>query len=254
MGKIASVITVILLAIVSCTPATSAAETANKILPQLKREIPDIPKIKQEITDPASKYYYPRLMKEFLKNDTLMKLDKFRHLYLGYMFQEDYDPYRSSRHPLTFEADARPTREECDRIIAQADEALADNPLDLRQMIMKINALRQKGNHPLASIWQYKLNYLLMAIISTGTGLDEESAWYVIEPSHEYVLLNMLNYMIQGSPIIFDPCYEYIIVTDARGNEKGGYYFNIGPMIEEYYRKHPEELAMPADDIEDDAE
>ncbi len=253
MSKIKIFLITLLISTVGCSVARGATAN-NKILPQLKREIPDLAKIKREITDPTSKYYYPRLMKEFLKNDTLMKLDKFRHLYLGYMFQEDYDPYRSSQHPVTFDGSARPSREECDKIIAEADVALADNPLDLRQMIMKINALRQKGNTPLASIWQYKLNYLLMAIISTGTGLDEDSAWYVVEPSHEYVLLNMLNYMIQGQPIIFDPCYEYVIVTDTRGNEKGGYYFNIGPMIEEYYRKHPEELAMPVEEDIDDAE
>lgn len=228
-----------------------AAEETNKILPQLKREVPDLQQIKREITNPASKYYYPRLMKEFLKNDTLMKLDKFRHLYLGYMFQEDYDPYRSSQHAINFDISARPSREECDKIIADADVALADNPLDLQQMVMKINALRQKGNHPLAAIWQYKLNYLLMAIVSTGNGLEEEYAWYVVDPSHEYVLLNMLNYMIHGAPVLFDPCYEYVIVTDTRGNEKGGYYFNIGPMITEYYRKHPEELTVPLDDLDD---
>lgn len=253
MLKTKSILITLLLLTIS-TFWVSAAESTNKILPQLKREIPDMQKIQRETTDPSSKYFYPRLMKEFLKNDTLMKLDKFRHLYLGYMFQEDYDPYRSSGHPVTFEGSARPSREECDKIIADADVALADNPLDLRQMIMKINALRQKGNHPLASIWQYKLNYLLMAIISTGTGLDEENAWYVVEPSHEYILLNMLNYMIQGQPVIFDPCYEYVIVTDTRGNEKGGYYFNIGPMITEYYRKHPDELALPVEEDIDDAE
>lgn len=253
MVKIKALIVTLLVAIIS-SGGIYATENSNKILPQLKREIPDMNKIKREITNPASKYYYPRLMKEFLKNDTLMKLDKFRHLYLGYMFQEDYDPYRSSQHPVTFEGSARPSREECDKIIADADWALADNPLDLRQIIMKLNALRQKGNHPLASIWQYKLNYLLMAIISTGTGLDEENAWYVIEPSHEYVLLNMLNYMIQGQPVIFDPCYEYVIVTDSRGNEKGGYYFNIGPMITEYYRKHPDELDATFDYDIDGAE
>ncbi|MDE5785680.1 MAG: DUF4919 domain-containing protein, partial [Duncaniella sp.] len=65
------------------------------VLPQLNREKPDMAKIKHDINDRTSPYYYPRLMAEFMRNDTLMKIDKYRYLYLGYMFQEDYTPYRS---------------------------------------------------------------------------------------------------------------------------------------------------------------
>lgn len=217
---------------------------AQNILPQLKREKPDMEKIKRETQDPRSPYYYPRLMEEYLRNDTAMKIDKFRHLYLGYVFQEDYTPYRSSEHPLTFrravESD-KLTRQECDSVIAYATRALDDNPFDLREMTLLINAYREKGKTNLANIWQYKLNYLLMAIVSTGTGLDEENAWYVIEPQHEYVLLNMMNYFVDDQ-VFYDPYYEYIKVKDPRGNDVGGFYFNIKNLLEEYYRKHPDEL------------
>lgn len=219
-----------------CAPA--------QVLPHLKREKPDIEKLKREINDRTSPYYYPRLMEEYKKNDTLMKIDKFRHLYLGYMFQEDYTPYRSGEHPLRFtrKNDDRDklTRQECDSVIAYAERALDDNPFNLQEMVLLINALREKGKKNLANIWQYKLNYLLMAIVSTGTGLDEENAWYVIEPQHEYVLLNMMNYTVDDH-VFYDPCYEYITVRDRDGKTAGGYYFNIGNLLEEYYRKHPDE-------------
>ena len=80
-----------------------------------------------------------------------------------------------------------------------------------------------------------------MAIVSTGTGLDEENAWYVIEPQHEYVLLNMMDYSVSDH-VFYDPCYEYLTVKNSSGKDAGGYYFNIGPLLEEYYRKHPDEL------------
>ena len=54
-----------------------------QVLPQLKREKPDLEEIRRATLDHTSPYYYPRLMKEFQRNDTLMKIDKFRHLYLG---------------------------------------------------------------------------------------------------------------------------------------------------------------------------
>lgn len=217
-----------------------AAMAQGGILPELKREKPDMEQIRRETHDRTSPYYYPRLMEEFERNDTVMKLDKFRRLYLGYTFQEDYSPYRSGDHPLTYNPTGKPSREMCDSIIANARRALDDNPFDLRQMMMMTNALREKGQTNLAKIWQYKLNYLLMAIVSTGTGEDEDHAWYVIDPQHEYVLLNMMNYFVDDH-VFYDPYYEYITVTDASGRRLGGFYFNIHHMLEEYYRKHPDE-------------
>ncbi|MDE6370718.1 MAG: DUF4919 domain-containing protein [Duncaniella sp.] len=223
----------------------SAMAASAEVLPQLKREKPDLAAIRQATLDHNSPYYYPRLMKEFQRADTLMKIDKYRHLYLGYMFQEDYNPYRSSERSITYDAtlnrSKQLTRQECDSVIMYAELALADNPFNLGEMVMLINALRGKGKNNLANIWQYKLNYLLMAIVSTGTGLDEENAWYVIEPQHEYVLLNMMDYTVSDH-VFYDPCYEYITVKNASGRDAGGYYFNIGPLLEEYYRKHPDEL------------
>ncbi len=216
-----------------------------QVLPQLKREKPDLEEIRRATLDHTSPYYYPRLMKEFQRNDTLMKIDKFRHLYLGYMFQEDYNPYRSSERTITYDATLNRsknlTRQECDSVIAYAEQALSDNPFTLGEMVMLINALRGKGKTNLANIWQYKLNYILMSIVSTGTGLDEENAWYVIEPQHEYVLLNMMDYSVSDH-VFYDPSYEYITVRNADGKDSGGFYFNIGPLLEEYYRKHPDEL------------
>ena len=50
-----------------------------------------------------------------------------------------------------------------------------------------------QGKRNLAKIWQYKLDYILMAIVSSGTGADEENSWIVISPEHEYVLLNAMG-------------------------------------------------------------
>ena len=211
----------------------AAAQSAGK---QLKREKPDLEKIRLETLDSKSPYYYPRLMKEFQRNDTLMKIDKYRHLYLGYMFQEDYNPYRSSQRDIQYnvlDRSRKLTRQECDSVIMYAEKALADNPFNLGEMVMLIKALREKGKNNLAN--------LLMAIVSTGTGEDEENAWYVIEPQHEYVLLNMMDYSV-ADHVFYDPSYEYITVKDSSGKQRGGFYFNIGPLLQEYYRKHPDEL------------
>lgn len=220
------------------------AVAAQTNFDKIRREKPDFTQIKKEINDRNSDYYYPRLMAEFERNDTIMKLDKYRYLYLGYLLQEDYNPYRSSNANIAESAmvnRARLTREECEDVIESANLALQNNPFDLQQMAMLIEALKQTRQETLAKIWQYKFNYILMAIVSTGTGIDEENAWFVIEPQHEYMLLNAMGYTVTNH--LFDePYYEYLTVADNNGLEAGGYYFNIHHMLEEYYRKYPEEL------------
>ena len=77
----------ILPAIVLLLTALSSAAQNN--FDKIRREKPDFDQIRREINDRNSDYYYPRLMAEYERNDTLMKLDKFRYLYLGYSLQED---------------------------------------------------------------------------------------------------------------------------------------------------------------------
>lgn len=217
---------------------------AQSLMDNLPIERPDIDSIYNEITDRTSPFYYPRLMEEFERNDTVMKLDKYRRLYLGAMLAEDYDAYRPSAYhasdPSALLNHAMPTRDECDTIIKYTSAALADNPFDLVQMINLSRALRARGRTALADVWNYKVRMLLTAILSTGTGADEENAWFVIEPQHEYILLNALG-LTAKNHIFIEPCYEYISVTDPSGRNLGGFYFNIATPLEEYWRKHPQE-------------
>lgn len=242
------IISLILCGMALCASAQAPAATEvpkPNPYPKVKVERPDMAQIRREVTDRNSPYYYPRLMEEFLRNDSVMKLDKYRRLYLGYMFQEDYDPYRMpypvAAHVQELYGKKNLTKVECDSIIKNAELSLANNPLDFMQMQAMINALRARGNTNLAELWEYKLRYLLMAIVSTGTGRDEDNAWYIVETHHEYILLNQMGLKVRNH-LFYEPTYEYITVEDANGKETGGYYFNIGPLLREYYRKHPDEL------------
>lgn len=231
----------ILSAVVMALTAVASLSAQSREV-EFKREVPDMDEIRRAVNNRKSPYYYPRLMEEYHHNDTLMKLDKFRYLYFGYMFQEDYNPYR----PKAFEsnlsniADKKEwTRQECDSVIKYSEMSLEDNPFDLRRMVNLISALKTKGKNNLAKIWQYKLDYILMAIVSSGTGLDEENAWYVIQPEHEYVLLNAMGQMAVKH-VFYEPYYEFITARDEKGTQSG-YYFNIQTILDEYYRKYPEE-------------
>lgn len=212
-------------------------------------EAPDLEKIRADVNNPDSRYYYPELMKRYEVYDTTrLTLDDYRHLYLGAMYQEDYNPYRKSEYRDRIqELYYRPghSRTELDSIIAYAELSLADDPFDLEQMNYLIYALKGRGKLNKAAIWQYRLNHLLQAIVSTGTGLDEENAWYVINPRHEYNIVNFQNRVVEAQEFK-EPYYEYIklvpLADQSAKTGAEGYYFNIRPLLEEYYRKYPEQL------------
>lgn len=223
--------------IASCCPGAHAVKATSIH--------PDMEKIKTETLDPSSKYYFPKLMANYEKNDTLMTLEDYRYLYLGSIFQEDYDPYRRSPYDSEIEAlyyKKDHTRSELDQIIDYAEEALLDDPFDLQQINFLIYALQNRGKINRAKIWQYRLNHLLEAILSTGTGLDAENAWIVTDPKHEYSILNFKNNIVDESNYIA-PYYDYVKIHRDAGDDKTpeGYYFNIRYILEEYYRKHPEQ-------------
>lgn len=224
---------------VTCVTAVLAASTKEK---KIKIEKPDMAQIEQMVNDPDSKYYYPKLMAKYERRDTSMQHDEYRLLYYGFMFQEDFDPYRRSDYSdivddLYYRSEH--SRSECDSIIKYAELSLRDNPFDLQQINFLIYALREKKKNHLANIWQYRLNHLIQAIVSSGTGLDKDNAWYVINPRHEYNIINFKGYVADSQEFI-SPYYDYITIEKKTDKDPAGFYFNIKNLLDEYYRKHPE--------------
>ena len=90
---------------------------------------PDLQMIRSEVTNPDSKYYYPKLMAEYERNETIQTWEDYRHLYLGALFQEDFNPYRRSAYAGLIEElyyKSRHSRSECDSIIKYAELSLQD--------------------------------------------------------------------------------------------------------------------------------
>lgn len=210
---------------------------------------PDLEAIRQETLNPKSKFYYPNLYKKYENkvNYAQMTPEEYRYLYLGYMFQEDYDPYRMSPFSKITEQyrdkDER-TKADTDSIIKYAEKALKDNPFDLRQMSFLVHVLKEKDKNELAKIWEYRLENLLGAIKSTGTGENEENAWFVIYPMHEYDMLTILGYEAVDVDYI-EPGFDYLSVKPDGSRQISrpakGFYFNVQVPQQQYELKHPEE-------------
>ncbi len=239
----------------------SKSPEVKKTKKSTKRQVtvtrPDIEAIRQATLDPDNKMYFPKLMKKFHRNDTTMTADEFRHLYLGYMFQEDYDPYRESPYSSvtdSYRNKTSHTKEEIDTIRKYAELTLLDNPFDLRQMSFLVHVLKERRKDMSAKIWEYRLEHLLGAIKSTGTGENEENAWFVIYPAHEYDMVQLMGYHAVDADFI-EPGYDYLIVEPEeetarrlRDKVQKGFYFDVRQIHQQYELKHPEDA-----DEEDEA-
>lgn len=209
--------------------------------------VPDMEAIAAASVDPSSEFYYPALLQEFLRNDTTMSNEAFQYFYYGTMFQEDYDPYREAPAPALLQelipiyAKDKRTRAERNKMLDYADIVLASNPVDLRQLTNRIYVYEQNGKYDLAKIWQFKLNHLLLVIAASGNGADPQNAFVVVYPQHEYDFLNLSGQIATGQQFEA-PYYDYIMTTRRDNGAKGGYYFNISELLNQYFLKHPGEL------------
>ena len=231
--------------------ATAILSPSIFALKKIEVKKPDMEEIKRRITDSNDKYYYPKLRKLYERNDTIMTPEEYRYYYLGYIFQEDFNPYRVSEYSsITDSLSFLPkhTKQDCDTIIKYAELSLDDNPFDLKQMSFLIYALKEKRKDMRAKIWQYRLENILGAIKSTGTGEDIDNAWFVNSPAHEYALINAINFTATGYKEAA-PGIDYISIerTESKpGRRKDktpeGIFFNVRNLQEEYDRKFSDQF------------
>lgn len=266
-------------------PAVSATNVRKNSSRKITVEKPDFARIERETQDPRSEFYFPNLMKIYNRNDTSMTQEQYRNLYLGYLFQEDYDPYRTSpynnksdsvltivhatKQRLDVVSDSLAKLVKSNQISAHEAEkqkerlktlykrqlrelativelSLKDNPFDLRQMSVLVHASQEMGNAMKAKIWEYRLENILGAIKSTGSGEDMDNAFYVIYPMHEYNMIQLLGY--EPTAVDFPKeGFDYISVRQDPDSKRKiskpaeGFYFNVANLTKQYELKHPEE-------------
>lgn len=196
------------------------------------QEKPDYKTIEKNIEKEQSALYYPKLMQRFTDGDITLNTEERRHLYYGYIFQHAYSPYGRSK----FEDSLRTItqKQEMDfrdyeMIERYADSVLAENPFDLRAMNYQLFALDKLQDKNAFNNTLNKMKILFSAMLSSGTGKSKKEAFYVINVSHEYDLLNMLGYEFAGKQKLIEQ-YDYLEVKD-NGSGVKGLYFDISPSL-----------------------
>ncbi len=207
----------------------------------------DFDNIKRETLNPHSRYYYPKLVKSFKSNDTIMNFEAYRNLYYGFVFQEDYNPFRHNDFEGKDEVEAlyykNPplSREDCDKIARYAEMALDDNLFDIDQLNYYIYALKEKKKYARAAVRQYRLDKLIAAIMSSGRGTEDEP-WVVIFPEHEYAIINFLGYVAKDHQELEGGIDCIKTVSDKDPNKARDFYFDVSQMLQETARKFPDDF------------
>src|SRR5436190_10472304 len=155
---------------------------------ETKFVIPDYEKIKKEISNKESKYYYPTLLKRFMENDTLLTNEDYRHLYYGFTYQPGYKPYQIGKNDDKMRKYFKNIESnEYDQFIKLANQALKENPFDLRVLNFLGYVYHLKGDDVTSKKVSKSFKGIIKAITSSGDGLKCESGFHVISVSDEYV-------------------------------------------------------------------
>jgi hypothetical protein len=232
----------LLTAVLTMALAASAQKGPERIQPgKFAINKVDFNHIKEVISNPKNAYYYPKLMQAFYSNDTTLSIEGWRNFYYGYTFQEDYNPFRESVYSNKVEElyyKQPHSRAECDSIEKYAEKSLNDNMFDLNQMNFYIYVLKEKKKHARAAVWQYRLDRLIAAIMSSGRGTKEEP-WVVISPEHEYNIINFLGFVATEHETL-EGGIDYIKVQPVAGKSAEGFYFDISRMMQISALKFPD--------------
>lgn len=199
---------------------------------ELAFEKPNYDEIEKEIKDANSVYYYSKLKQKFDSADFTMSMEEKRHLYYGFVFQDEYaTEYASKNRDKFIEILHKKelTEIDYDQIISYGDSILKTCPFDLRILNYQNIVFDKRGitNRMINS--SAKIRIITNAILSSGDGLTEETALYVTAISHEYDIINILGFEFGGSQSLIKT-YDYLTVKENNDKIKG-LYFDITPSL-----------------------
>ncbi len=222
--------TITLLALFSCIILNLNAQNVDEQF----FKAPDFNRIENNIKESTSIYYYPKLMEKYLSGKTQMTPEEGRHLYFGYVFQQNYQPADTSEfNSKLVEILSRSSFSNSDyaKILEYSDALLLEDPFNLRALNAKMLVYAQQDNADEYKRTAQQRRVVQDAIISTGDGMSENSAFYVIMIAHEYDILPFLGYTFGGEDkILRGNKVNYLSLGDNRFGV-ARVYFNITPII-----------------------
>ncbi len=198
---------------------------------------PNMEAIRDSISNPSSGFYYQHLMDRYRLQDSTLTLRDFHYLYYGYPEQVNYMPLLDNSARMELEeimsGYSTPTAADYKRAIAYAQAILEVEPFNPRDINALAYLYAMTGNEVESQKLMHNLEMIVETIKATGTGLSEESPWWIIYFDHAEDIVNLMGYN-WSKPIIISRSIEFIPLSDKHQDGIKGYYFNYSEI---YARK-----------------
>ena len=190
---------------------------------------PDNEAIREAVSVPESRYFYPKLFNRYMLGDSTLTLQDYRHLYYGYIHQPEYDPFESPTAAdsilMVFERNPDPQAKDFKALIDYGNRVLLREPFNPRHLNLLTYAYGAIGDHEneLKNYRRFKM--LMETIMSSGTGISEGSPWHVIYFDHTEDVMAYLDLKYLKRTVVSRTC-EYVPLLVKNGKIKG-YYFDF---------------------------
>ncbi len=195
---------------------------------------PNYKEIEKNIANSASGLLYQNLMDKYLAGDSTMSINEQRHLYYGYVFNDNYNPVDETDYNSKLGSVLRKQHLSNDDFIEIAKYAnllLDQDPFNMRALNAQLIVFAQTNDVASYRKTAVKRNIVERAIVSSGDGMSKKNAYYVIKVAHEYDILGFLGYKYGGSEQLEKggKCNSLTVAKNPFGVEK--VYFDISPVL-----------------------
>ncbi|MFI3263436.1 MAG: DUF4919 domain-containing protein [Rikenellaceae bacterium] len=218
-------ITTLLAALLIYTVSFSQDYLKNPVAPNQEA-------IRTAILSTSSQYFYPLLFERYQQGDTTLNIEDYRHLYYGYVYQDNYRPLELLNYTdsitLTLaqnQSDSVLTENVIGKLEYYIDKAFKAEPFNMNYLNFMTFIKESQGDIEQAKIYATKLQMIKSTILSSGDGLTKNSPWHVLYNSDEKDILNSLG-VTYSKPILSSAHVEYFHIPGKNHGNKG-YYFDI---------------------------
>lgn len=214
----------------------ATAQKKEKLSDKLKKgfESVDWDLVNSVVNDPSSEFYYPTIYAKYITGDTTLTLVDYRMLYYGYSYQEPYNPL--AEKPLNdiviqYQTEVFNTNshEELMLLVEKTKKALVNDPFNLKMLNILTYAYSRMKDEYNVIINSRRMNGVIEAILSSGSGVDRDSAWSVIYRDDIVDLSSVLGGLLKGRMYITTNV-EYFHLNDKIEDVKG-FYFDLSPIL-----------------------
>lgn len=202
-------------------------------------QIPYKEDILRETLDAGSEYYYPRLFMRYTAGDSTITDKDYYYLYYGYANQDSYKPLEAipaAEQILEVLARNGGVHDKLDAqiILNYGKEVMESDPFSPSNLNFMAYAYNILGDTLNERLYSDRVNKILKAIESSGSGVRETSPWHILMFSHGTDFLAAKGLEAQKRQVV-TRTVEYVPLKVKDGNNKG-YYFDFGRV----YWKKPE--------------